>query len=113
VLLVEDEESVRAGLTELLKSIGYDVMAVGSGEQAIAIPVEPVPDFLLSDITLPGIGGPDLGVVLSKRWPGLRIVLMSGYLADDSRIPARRRGWHFLQKPFELANLADALALAT
>jgi len=113
VLLVEDEESVRAGLTELLNSIGYDVMAVGSGEQALAAPLEPVPDFLLSDITLPGIGGPDLGIVLSKRWPALRIVLMSGYLADESRIHARSRGWRFLQKPFELANLANALALAT
>ena len=113
MLLVEDEESVRAGLTELLNSIGYDVMAVGSGEQALAAPLEPVPDFLLSDITLPGIGGPDLGIVLSKRWPSLRIVLMSGYLADESRIHARSRGWRFLQKPFELANLANALALAT
>ncbi|HWW61354.1 MAG TPA: hypothetical protein VN181_08310, partial [Thermoanaerobaculia bacterium] len=60
---------------------------------------------------LPGMDGPDLGSLLSERWPALRIVLMSGYLADESRIHARSRGWRFLQKPFGLANLADRLAV--
>jgi CheY-like chemotaxis protein len=55
VLLVEDEPGVRTGIGVLLEMIGYEVTAVGSAEEAIAIPLEPAPDLLLSDVTLPGI----------------------------------------------------------
>ncbi|HEV7763482.1 MAG TPA: PAS domain S-box protein [Thermoanaerobaculia bacterium] len=109
VLLVEDEETVREGITELLKVMGYEVTAVGSGEEALAVSFEPAPDFLLCDITLPGMGGADLGNLLGARWPGLKIVLMSGYFSDESRLNADGRGWYFLQKPFEMDHLASGL----
>jgi len=57
VLLVEDEQSVREGIETLLQMIGYEVIAVGRGEDALELSLEPVPDLLLSDVSLPGIGG--------------------------------------------------------
>jgi two-component system cell cycle sensor histidine kinase/response regulator CckA len=109
VLLVEDQEGVRDGISVLLEMIGYEVVAVGSGEEALALPAEDRPDLLLSDMTLPGISGSVLGDLLRQRWPDLKVVLMSGYIEEALREDAGRRAWHFLQKPFELSELAASL----
>ena len=109
VLLVEDEAGVREGLAILLEAIGYTVIAVSSGEEAMAIPLEQRPDLLLTDVTLAGIGGSALGECLCERWPSMRVVLMSGYFEESSRTRAGDRGWHFLQKPFDLAELTGHL----
>jgi two-component system cell cycle sensor histidine kinase/response regulator CckA len=112
VLLVEDEAGVREGIAVLLETIGYAVIAVGSGEEAMAIPSDQPPDLLLTDVTLAGIGGSALGERLRERWPSLRVVLMSGYFEEASRSNAAERGWHFLQKPFDMAELARHLRAA-
>jgi two-component system cell cycle sensor histidine kinase/response regulator CckA len=112
VLLVEDQEGVRAGITMLLEMIGYEVTAAASAEEAMAMVIEPPPDLLLSDITLPGIAGPELGERLVERWPSLKVVLMSGYIEEASRASASRREWQFLQKPFEVTDLALHLRAA-
>ena len=113
VLVVEDEETARKGLAELLTISGYEVTAVGSGEVAIALPTSPVPDLLLTDLMLPGIDGAYLAKTLRERWPRLKVVLMSGYTEDE----AVRRGVdegevRFLQKPFDMAALALTLRTA-
>jgi PAS domain S-box-containing protein len=112
VLLVEDEASVREGIAVLLETIGYRVIAVDSGEEAIAIPLQPAPDLLLTDVTLAGMDGSALGQRLRDRWPALKVVLMSGYFEEASRVSAGERGWCFLQKPFEMAELASHLRAA-
>jgi PAS domain S-box-containing protein len=112
VLLVEDDEGVRSGIAGLLELIGYDVTAVGSGEETVDLPLKPAPDILLSDITLPGVGGLTLGTHLRKRWPFLKVVLMSGYVEERLRANASERGWHFIQKPFDLMDLASTLKAA-
>ncbi len=112
VLLVEDEEGVREGVAILLEMIGYHVTVACRGEDALALALEPHPDLLLTDVTLPGIGGPALAERLRQRWPSLRVVLMSGYLDEASRSRAIDQGWLFLQKPFEIADLARQLRAA-
>ena len=112
VLLVEDEAGVREGIAVLLETIGYAVIAVGSGEEALAIPSDQPPDLLLTDVTLAGIGGSALGERLRERWPSLKVVLMSGYFEEASRTNAGERGWHFLQKPFDMAELTRHLRAA-
>ncbi|MEO8033399.1 MAG: ATP-binding protein, partial [Acidobacteriota bacterium] len=112
VLLVEDEEGVRAGLAVLLEMTGYAVTAVSSGEEALALPVASTQDVLLSDLTLPGITGLELGERLRERWPALQVVLMSGYIDEAVRGRTSERGWHFLQKPFEMTELASCLHAA-
>jgi len=109
VLLVEDEEGVRAGVEALLELIGYEVTAVASGEAAMSLSLELAPDFLLSDIRLPGMTGTTLAEMLSRRWPALKVMLMSGYAEDLSTVDVGGLGWQFLQKPFELQSLACGL----
>jgi two-component system cell cycle sensor histidine kinase/response regulator CckA len=112
VLLVEDNVSVRSGIASLLELIGYEVTAVGSGEEAIALIMDPPPDLMLSDVTLPGMAGPVLAERMRERWPALALVLMSGYVEDTTRAQAARLRWRFLQKPFEFADLAREVHLA-
>jgi DNA-binding response OmpR family regulator len=78
----------------------------------MALPLDLAPDLLLTDVTLAGIGGSALAERLRERWPSLKIVLMSGYFDEASRAHASERGWHFLQKPFEIGELTSHLRAA-
>jgi CheY-like chemotaxis protein len=104
---------VREGICILLEMIGYEVTAVDSGEAAVALVLDQAPDFLLSDVSLAGMAGPEVARVLRQRWPLITVVLMSGYVEESMRTNAAREGWHFLQKPFELPDLARELRMAT
>ena len=113
VLVVEDETGAREGLKEILVSLGYDVVAVGSGSEAGCLAAEPTFALLLTDLLLPDVAGHDLAEGLQARWPGLAVVLMSGYAEDE----AVRRGIEagrirFLQKPFNMQTLATTVRAA-
>ena len=107
ILVVEDEESAREGLTEILAGLGYRVAGAGSGEEVRELPNEPAWDLLLTDIVLPGIQGDLLAKESKQRWQGLAVIMMSGYTADEA---VRQRIFegrvHFLQKPFDMGTLA-------
>ncbi len=113
VLLVEDEAAARGALTELLTMLGYEVVAVGSGEEAQALPDQPPFHLLLTDLLLPKISGAEVARVLATRWGNLKVIVMSGFAKDE----AVRRGVatgavRFLQKPFDMATLAREVRAA-
>jgi PAS domain S-box-containing protein len=110
ILLVEDEDGVREGLAALLETLGYDVVAVARGEEALALAPSLSPDLLLSDVSLPGISGPALAQRLRERWPHLRVTLMTGYIDNRTRDIAREESWFVLQKPFEFEQLQKQLS---
>ncbi len=113
ILIVEDEDGARQGLADILAMLGYRVTAVASAEDALALPHAPPFDLVLSDLLLPGLAGPELVRRLEVRWPGLRIVLMSGYNEDESvRDVVAGGGVNFLQKPFDMPTLAATIRLA-
>lgn len=65
------------------------------------------PDLLLTDTVLPGMSGPELAARLGERWPGLRVLLVSGYTDDTVvRHGLVGSGHAFLQKPFSPGALA-------
>ncbi len=110
VLVVEDEPAARVGLSEILGMLGYEVDAAESAETALELPVQPPYDVLLTDFVMPGRNGLELASNLSERWPGLGVILMSGYAGDTAlhgeSLPS---GIRYLQKPFDIATLAHAL----
>ncbi len=113
VLVVEDEESARQALAEILTVLGYTVIAAGSGEEAERLAPEMPFDVLLTDLMLPGVSGSTLAADLQARWPDLRVVLMSGYAEDDAiRLGSRTGAVRFLQKPFDMETLARELRAA-
>ena len=110
VLLVEDDESVRALLARALRRRGYTVFDVGNAEAAIEwwLHASVRPDLLVTDVVMPGLSGPELARRLTEYHPSLRVLFMSGYTeaADDVR-GSYLSGVPFLQKPFTAGSLAE------
>jgi two-component system, cell cycle sensor histidine kinase and response regulator CckA len=113
ILVVEDEEGAREGLLSILTSLGYDVVALGSAEDAGELPAEEPFDVLLTDLMLPGATGPQLARGLLERWPALRVILMSGYAEDEAVRSGVGGGTvRFLQKPFGVDALSREVRAA-
>jgi two-component system, cell cycle sensor histidine kinase and response regulator CckA len=98
ILLVEDGEALRRMLGQLLRRHGYEV--VDAPDAATASELRDRPDLLITDVQLPGISGADLADALGRRWPGLPVVLISGF-TDLTPDP----GLRFLSKPFSTDEL--------
>ncbi|HEX3928896.1 MAG TPA: ATP-binding protein [Gemmatimonadales bacterium] len=109
ILLVEDELSVRRTVTHVLERLGYNVIAAGNGEEALALATSHTGalDLVVSDVVMPGLDGPSLVNRLRETRPSLRALLLSGYSGDAvaSRGFAKANA-AFLQKPFSLAALS-------
>jgi two-component system, cell cycle sensor histidine kinase and response regulator CckA len=108
VLLVEDEEAVRALAHHVLQTHGYRVFAAGDAEDALGI-LEAggaAIDLLATDVVMPGVSGRELAEALRPRFPGLRVLYTSGY-TDDTVV--RHGVLHeqvaFLQKPYTPTDL--------
>lgn len=109
VLIVEDERTAREVFAEVLTDLGYEVLALGSGEEAGSLPTEPRFDVLLADMVLPGASGLDLARGLRDRWPALKIILMSGYSDTQTMGALALIRARYLQKPFDMETLAREL----
>ena len=83
ILIVEDEETVRSSLAEILKILGHRVRCAADGLAALSEINEEVPEILLSDLNMPGMSGFELLSVVRRRFPAIRVVAMSGAFAGD------------------------------
>lgn len=103
VLVVDDEEMVRRLAARIISGEGYPVLEAGGGEEAVRLLQRASSriDGVLTDVAMPGIGGRQLGETISRCWPRIRVLYMSGFPAArilqegdlDSTSP-------FIQKPF-------------
>jgi signal transduction histidine kinase len=109
VLLVEDDPGVRLATTRLLESLGHRVVAHGETAAALAAwRAEPAAiDLILSDVVMPGGGGPELVRALPSGHAA-RVIFMSGY-ANDAFKDAALAHVPFLAKPFTQKDLARKL----
>ncbi|HUR94800.1 MAG TPA: PAS domain-containing protein [Gemmatimonadales bacterium] len=109
VLLVEDEDAVRALASRVLADQGYVVLEARNGREALAILERPGHGIhlVLTDVVMPDMGGLELTQRAIEVHPGVRIVYMSGYTEGDKLQPGLRNSpYPFLQKPFSAENLA-------
>lgn len=109
VLLVEDEDGVRQVALASLGRQGYRVLTAINGQDALQVlqQQDGSVDLVLTDVVMPGLSGPALAQAARARWPGIKILFMSGY-TDDAVV---RHGLlqgevAFIQKPFTHAGLA-------
>jgi len=106
IMIVEDDESVRALVRLMLESKGYNVLAAAGAEEAERLGTNGV-DLLLTDVVMPDVNGPVLAERLSAASPSMRILFMSGY-SDEA---VYRHGEispdaSFIEKPFTERTLA-------
>ena len=108
VLVVEDEEVVRSLVVQVLEGAGYRALIAHDGENALALARQNHVDLLLTDLTMPRLGGRELAEQLRESHPELKVVYMSGYADDgilsDGVLPPETA---FLSKPFTFAELAE------
>ena len=103
ILLVEDEDLLRALIVSVLEESGYTVLAVGKPEEALRVSEER-PDpirLLVTDVVMPGMNGRELAERLTAERRTMKTLYMSGYTEDTViRHGVEHRQTAFLQKPF-------------
>lgn len=114
ILLVEDDELVRTYVEEQLKQLGYDVVSVANGPEAIEV-LKGIADFdlLFTDIVMPGgMSGRQLADEAQRMYPDLSVLFTSGY--TENAIVHHNRldpGVHLIQKPYSRQSLAAKIRL--
>jgi two-component system, cell cycle sensor histidine kinase and response regulator CckA len=112
ILVVDDEEGVRAVVCRGLRSLGYQVLEARHGEDAINVlhdHNEPV-RLLVTDMVMPEMGGAELIRTLRTAYPELKVLIISAYSRD--MVEAKGvlfPGALFLHKPFNLSTLAKTI----
>jgi DNA-binding NtrC family response regulator len=107
--VVDDEAPVRAMSAYMLGALGYRTLEAATPDEAVRLAAgsKSRVHLLLTDVRMPGGGGPALTALLTNRYPGLRVLWMSGYSDDPAvRQAILDKKVRFLAKPFSMADLA-------
>ncbi|MFG1393266.1 hybrid sensor histidine kinase/response regulator [Xanthobacter agilis] len=115
ILLVEDEDAVRAFASRALSARGYEVLTAASGVEALELLAkggQPV-DLVISDVVMPEMDGPSLLKELRARDPAMKVIFISGYAEEAfARNLPPSEHFAFLPKPFSLKQLVAAVNTA-
>lgn len=107
VMVVEDEQPIRELMERALRAHGHSVIAVGSGDEALAAAgLHPVIHLLITDIVMRGMNGRELADRLRHSRPELRVLYVSGYTQKQTGLNLAGPDVAFLEKPFALEELA-------
>lgn len=120
ILLVDDESIICEVGSEILKTLGYDVICVKSGREAIAILKKAgetatpgnekpkMPDLVVLDMIMPEMGGAETFAEIKNINPGIKVLLASGYSIDGEACRIMESGCNgFIQKPFTLLEISS------
>ena len=113
ILLVEDEDIVRAIAERALTLQGYKVICATDGEEGLALlDTHDDIDMLVTDVVMPSMDGPTLGRQARVKRPNLPILFMSGYAEESLRQEIMLDNVNFLPKPFSVQQLGEAVKTA-
>ena len=113
VYVIDDDESMRRGLTNLFESVGLRVEAFGSAPELLQRKLPDVPSCVVLDIRLPGMSGLDFQTLLEKAAIHIPIVFMTGHGDIPMSVKAMKAGAaDFLTKPFRQQEMLDAVTAA-
>lgn len=102
ILIVDDDEIVRTGLSQDLSQAGFRTTAVESGREALRVLGSTDVDLVLCDLRLEGIDGMHLLRIINSRYPNLPVVMITGYGSMENAVEALKAGASdYVQKPVE------------
>jgi DNA-binding response OmpR family regulator len=110
ILLVEDEEGVRAVLNELLTGLGFAVLQAANGAEAVDLARgrDGTIDLVITDMVMPVMSGQELARHLAELRPGLRILYMSAFASNIYSPGALANALaDYIAKPFDLDSFVD------
>jgi FixJ family two-component response regulator len=113
VLIVDDDISIRDGLSTLIRSVGFEVRTFTAAAEFLNAALPDVPSCLVLDVRLPGLSGLDLQRDLGRAGVHIPIIFISGHGDIPMTVRAMKAGAvEFLLKPVREQDLLDAVALA-
>ncbi|TAJ88496.1 MAG: response regulator [Reyranella sp.] len=113
IAIVDDDESVREALGNLLRSVGYEVRAFCSAEEFLDRPEGGAFSCLVTDIQMPGMGGLELQKRIVASDTRLPVILMTAFPRDHMRLQAEELGAAgFLTKPFDASRMIECVERA-
>ena len=106
VLVVENARPVRTVAARMLAWEGYNVLTAKDGVEALAVMERQTVELILTDLKMPRLGGRELARRVAVRWPGVRMVFMTGHfeLSLTDNLPGP-----LVLKPFTLEDLVDTV----
>jgi two-component system response regulator HydG len=114
ILIIDDDDAVRMSTERMLRSAGYTVQAVSSGEHGLATARSGAFDVILSDLQMPGLSGLDVLRKLREARVDSTFIIMTGFGTVDTAVEAMKLGAvDFVQKPFVRDELLMRVRSAT
>jgi DNA-binding NtrC family response regulator len=116
IFVVDDERIIADSLSAILNKSGFDASAFYDAETALAASEIVKPEYIISDVAMPGMNGIDLAMQMKERFPACRILLFSGHAATvDLLANAHSAGHHFelLTKPVHPKDLLARLRIGS
>ncbi len=113
ILIVDDEKSMRDFLKILLSKEGYEVLAAGDGEQAIAALAENRVDLVISDIRMPGISGLELLSHIKDQEDVIPVIMITAFASPNDAVQAMKSGaYDYISKPFNVDEIKSVISAA-
>ncbi len=110
ILVVDDDLSLRQFLTIMLSRAGHQVVAVGSGEEALSRLTQQDFDLVVTDLNMEGISGMELLARIKEHDPAIEVVMITAFATAESAIEAMKKGaFDYVVKPFKLDELRITL----
>jgi DNA-binding NtrC family response regulator len=106
VLLVDDEEDYVRTMAERMeiRDVGSDVAL--NGEQALAMLEDEIPDVMVLDLKMPGMGGLEVLEAVKETHPEVQVIILTGHGSEADKVEARRLGaFDYLHKPVDIHDL--------
>ena len=106
ILIVDDDHKVRATISKILKTKGYQIDEASSGKEAIEKALSNDFDIVLLDLMMPTVSGMDVLVELRKSKPKTKEIMMTGFATVNNAVEAIKRGASdYISKPFKAEEL--------
>lgn len=114
ILIIEDDDRIVRFLERGLTALGYQVVAASNGDDGIALALDDAVEFMLLDLSLPGLDGGDVLVRVRRERPALPILVLTARDALDEKVRALDAGADdYMTKPFALDELLARLRALT
>ena len=113
ILIVDDIQDVRDMLSDILGALGYEAQTANDGTEALAKLESDPFDMVISDVKMPTMDGLSLLKLVKQRSPDFPVLLIAGHQSSEAVCEAvHYRADGFLQKPFRIGQLSEAVERA-
>jgi DNA-binding NtrC family response regulator len=109
VLIVDDEEILRLAMELILDSEGYQTVSVQNGTEALAMVGRETFDLVITDMKMPGVNGMDVLRGVKSISPATKVIIITGFAAEDPSTAIRDGADDFIYKVFTRAQFLEAI----